>query len=241
MNQKISYNQFFRHYDAVMGDRRKSALFLKTLINEYHPNAETVLELACGTGAVLKYLEPDFQTYGLDVSKGMLSVARKTLQNSKLYNQDMIRFDLNRKFDVIFCVYDSINHLMSFSDWKRVFSRAAKYLNRQGVFIFDINTEHQLRNFVAEPPWVKEFDGNYLIMDIRKGRNGITHWNVKVFECVGEQKFKLYEETIKERSFPVPPIRIALKQDFKEVVTLNSDGKRSSNSKSKIFFVCRKK
>lgn len=240
MTGATAYNEFFRHYDAVMGDRKGAAHLVEGLIEAYHPKARTVLELACGTGAVLQHLETRFQTSGLDISEPMLSQARNTLKRSRLYNQDMARFDVEGTFDVIFCVFDSINHLTRFADWRKVFARAARRLNDDGLFIFDINTEHKLQGFVAAPPSITEFDGNFMIMDIRAGRNGITHWNVKVFERTGVNRFKLCEETIRERSFPVPQIRAALKHHFKKVVTLNSTGQRTTSSRGRLFFVCRK-
>ena len=38
----------------------------------------------------------------------------------------MTRFDLGETFDVVLCVFDSINHLVRFSDWERVFDRARR-------------------------------------------------------------------------------------------------------------------
>ena len=50
-----NYDQFCRHYDAVMGDPKDKAEFFKSLIKKRNPSAKTVLELACGTGALLQH------------------------------------------------------------------------------------------------------------------------------------------------------------------------------------------
>src|SRR6266581_41583 len=39
------------------------------LIERHHPEARTILELACGTGAILEQLQRDYEVVGLDVSR----------------------------------------------------------------------------------------------------------------------------------------------------------------------------
>jgi SAM-dependent methyltransferase len=69
-----SYDPFAKFYDAVLDEPTATVALLKTLIQEWHPEATSVLELACGTGAVLKHLHPTYQIAGLDLSEGMLAL-----------------------------------------------------------------------------------------------------------------------------------------------------------------------
>ena len=115
------------------------------LIRAAQPDAKNVLELGCGTGSILKCLHDAYQVSGLDVSGKMLSVARKKVPSSKLFGQDMVDFRIDGRFDVIFCVFDSINHVRRFSDWKKVFAAVFRHLFPGGCFIFDINTQRKLR------------------------------------------------------------------------------------------------
>lgn len=64
-----NYDKFFKFYDQVMGDREKSSKDILNYIQECAPKAKKVLELACGTGSVLKYLAEKYEVYGLDLSK----------------------------------------------------------------------------------------------------------------------------------------------------------------------------
>ncbi len=235
-----NYDQFYKHYDLIMGDPKKKADFLKSLIKKYNPKAKSVLELACGTGAVLKHFTSRFDTHGLDLSKGMLSVARKTLPKTQLFHQDMTKFRINKKFDAILCVFDSINHLTKFADWEKVFNHSAKHLNESGIFIFDINTEYKLKSFVKDPAWVKEFNGNYMIMDVKDEKNGLTNWDIKVFENKGKNQFTFYQENIYEKSFSVTLIRKGLEKHFKKVSIVDYEGNRPNKRSDKIIFVCQK-
>ena len=70
-------------YDAAMGDRRAAAEQVMKLIREAKPDAKNVLELACGTGSILKCLQDAYEVSGLDVSGKMLSLhARKYLDQN---------------------------------------------------------------------------------------------------------------------------------------------------------------
>jgi SAM-dependent methyltransferase len=232
------YDKFCKHYDAVMRNPKQKAVFLKSLIKKRNPSAATLLELACGTGAVLQYFADDFEIFGLDLSAGMLSVARKRLPRVPFFRQDMRKFEIPRSFDTIVCVYDSINHLAKFNDWCKVFARVKHHLNEEGVFIFDVNTEYRLKSLAESPVWFQEFKRNYLAMCVRGKRNGLTIWNVKVFEKLGGDKYRLYQENIQEKAFPAEKIKVALRRYFRRVDALDPEGGTPKSKTSRIFFVC---
>lgn len=233
-----NYDKFYKHYDAVTGDQRQKAAFLESLIRRQHPRARTLLELACGTGAVLLHLALKFDAAGLDLSRGMLRVAKKRLPHTPLYRQDMTHFKVPGKFDAILCVYDSINHLADFRDWQRVFAGARKHLNENGVFILDVNPEHILKSMARWPAQIHKCGRDYIVMKLMEQPQGLMNCNIKVFEHVGGNRFRLYEENIQEKAFPIGKIKSALGQYFKRVIAIDGKGKRPNNKTPKIFFVC---
>lgn len=234
------YEKFGRFYDAVMGDRAGSAAFIRHLIQKHNPEAKTLLELACGTGAVLQHLAKHYEVSGLDISPEMLSVARKKLPDAPICQASMVTFDLGKEFDVIICVFDSINHVLSFADWRRIFRRVARHLDKGGLFLFDINTERKLRRHIQEPPWVKPFNGNLLIMDITDAGHGVSNWNIKVFACQTKDSYRLFEEDIQEKSFPASRIREALLEKFEAVKIIDPIRRRPCSRSEKLFFLCRR-
>jgi SAM-dependent methyltransferase len=235
-----SYAQFGKFYDAVMGDKAGAAAYVRSLIVQHKPDATTLLELACGTGAMLAHLSRDYEVMGLDLAASMLAVARKKLPQVKFCHADMLAFDLGRKFDVVLCVSDSINHVLSFAGWRQVFRNAAAHLKQDGLFIFDINTERKLQRHIREPPWVKEFDGNLLIMDVTDAGGGISNWNIKVFERRARDNYKLFTEDIREISFPREKIKKALLERFAAVKIIDRARRRPSNRSEQLFFVCQR-
>jgi SAM-dependent methyltransferase len=231
-----SYEQFGEFYDAAMGDRRAAAEQVMELIRAAKPDAKTVLELGCGTGSILKRLQDDYEVSGLDISGKMLSLARKKVPRSKLYRQNMVDFRIDRRFDVIFCVFDSINHVRRFSDWKKVFAVVRRHLSPDGCFIFDINTQRKLERHIAEPPWVHRFGRNLLIIDVTALPGGGSNWNIKVFEYLNGSRYALHEEDIIEVSFPLRRIVAALRAHYVKVRVIDSDRTRPSAKSERLFF-----
>jgi SAM-dependent methyltransferase len=231
-----SYERFGEFYDAVMGDRRAAAKQVMELIRAAKPDAKNVLELGCGTGSILRCLQDAYEVSGLDISGKMLSVARKKVPRSKLFRQDMVDFRIDGRFDVILCVFDSINHVRRFSDWKKVFAAVRRHLLPGGCFIFDINTQRKLERLTVGPPWVHRFGKNLLIIDVTALPRGGSNWNVKVFEHLNASRYALHEEDIVEVSFPLPQVVAALRSHYMKVRVIDPDRSQPSAKSERLFF-----
>lgn len=233
------YEIFWKFYDPLMGDRAEAAEYLRKLIFEANPKARNVLELGCGTGSVLKHLARYYQVSGIDNSGRMLSIGRRKLPHARLHNQDMVKFSLDERFDVICCVFDSINHVTRFSGWKKVFGNVRRHLLDGGCFIFDINTQRKLDRLIAAPPWIHRFGKNLLIMDVTAAPRRSSNWNIRVFEHLKSNRYALHEENIMEVSFPPGRILAALRPHFSSVRVINPDRNRPSPQSERLFFVCK--
>jgi SAM-dependent methyltransferase len=220
----MSYRSFARFYDAVQGDGADRAARVRELIARHHPSARTVLELACGTGSILAQLRTDFAVTGLDRSPEMLALAAEKLPGVRLVEADMTRFELGERFDVVLCVYDSINHLLDFGDWEAVFDRAREHLTDGGIFVFDINTEERLARLAAHPPVAQWLDrGHLLVLDVRGEGSGPVTWSLAVFEHEDGDRYRLHGEEIPEVSFPRERIEGSLRERFGGVAVEGTD------------------
>jgi SAM-dependent methyltransferase len=233
------YEILGKFYDAVTGDRAGEAGRLHKLIRAAKPDASKVLELGCGTGSILRYLQQNYEVSGLDTSAKMLAIAREKVPEAKLFRQDMIDFRIDDRFDVIYCVFDSMNHVRRFADWRKVFARVRQHLSPGGCFIFDINTQQKLERHIAEPPWVHRFGENVLIIDVTALPNGASTWNIRVFEHVKNNRYALHEEDIEEVSFPVEKIVVALRRHFAKVRVIDPERSRPTAKSERLFFVAK--
>jgi SAM-dependent methyltransferase len=234
-----SYEAFASFYDSVMGDRADHAAYVRGLIERHHSAAGTVLELACGTGSILKQLRSDFEVTGVDLSAAMLAIAAEKVPEARLIQADMTKISLDETFDVVLCVYDSINHLLTFSQWEALFARAREHLSDRGIFIFDINTEYRLREVVAQPQQAIWFGDNLLLMDVVDADvGGVVHWHLQVFECQEESIYQLHSERIPEISFSVERIKDSLGDRFRRIRVYDRQRARPSNRSGRLHFVC---
>ncbi len=151
----------------------------------------------------------------------------------------MIDFIIDEKFDVILCVFDSINHLLDFEDWKKMFVNVKKHLSPNGLFIFDINTQEKLVRTIEESPWIKQFDENLMIMDVADGGNEVSNWNIKIFEKKANNMYELHEENICEISFPTKKIEKELSSIYSEIITKDKIRRTPEMPADSVYFICR--
>ncbi len=236
----VEYSRFARFYDEVMDDPGPRAARVAGFIERHRPGASSLLELGCGTGSMLARLAAVPSRTGLDRSPEMLSIARRKLAGVRLVEGDMSSFSLGERFDVVICVFDSLNHLLSFDTWQAMFGAVHRHLADGGLFVFDVNTIGELRRLGHEPPWVYDFDDNVMIMDVDFAEDGRSRWDIQIFECVGESQYLLHHEEIGELGVPLERIRAALAAGFEVLEEVDEDGNPPTDESVKAHFAARR-
>jgi SAM-dependent methyltransferase len=105
----------------------------------------SVLDLGCGTGTLLcalRALHPGWRLVGVDVSPGMLAVARgKAGSESVLWARARLPGPLpfTETFDVVGAFYDTLNHLPDLDALAATFRTVAALLRPGGLLVFDLN------------------------------------------------------------------------------------------------------
>jgi SAM-dependent methyltransferase len=142
---------FAGSYDRFVN--RQSALpdGLIELIRSFGP--ASILEFACGTGTVAVGLALEgFETVGVDYSPDMLRAARQKAKERKvavkLILADITKIDLERKFDLILCLGNTIPHFTIESQLRRFLANCRHHLRPDGgALIFQqLNYDRILRD-----------------------------------------------------------------------------------------------
>ncbi len=235
------YDRFARFYDRIMGDRTAEIDRVRTYISQHRPGARSLLELGCGTGALLSGLVADLSVTGIDRCPEMLSVAARTVPGARLIQADMTAFTLPARFDVVMCMFDTLNHVTSVDGWLRLFRCAHEHLLDGGLFIFDVNTTGRLRRLADAPPYLDEFDRHVVLMTVRSARDGLALWETRIFEHQADDIYRLHYEPIYELGVPVGQIRGALAGRFELLKEESLDGSPVSDSSDRLFFVYRRR
>jgi SAM-dependent methyltransferase len=235
------YDRFARFYDRVVGDRTPEIDRIRTYISKHRPGAQSLLELGCGTGALLSGLTQDLAVTGIDRSPEMLSVAARAVPGARLVQADMTAFTLPGRYDVVMCMFDALNHVTTVDGWLGLFRCAHDHLSDGGLFVFDVNTTGRLRRLADGPPYLDEFDGNVLLMTVRSAHDGLVLWETRIFAHQDDDVYRLHREQIYELGVPVAEIRAALADQFDLLEEESLDGSPVSDSSDRVFFVYRRR
>ena len=136
------YNRSAIIYDAIYRSQGKDyaaeAQKICTLIEQHKlSNGKSLLDLACGSGNHLAYLQQDFNVEGLDNSKEMLEVARNKFPNLPFHLADMVDFDIDHPFDVITCLFSAIGYVQTLPRLNHALRTIAKHLHPGGMTIIE--------------------------------------------------------------------------------------------------------
>jgi len=232
-----AYDSLAPYYDAATGDAATETAFIEGLIKDAHPNPVALLEVACGTGGIINSLAGRYQVAGLDISPGMLAAARAKLpEGTPLQLADMSRFELDARFDAVFCVYYGVNHLLSFSAWKGFFDCAYRHLNEGGVLAFDTFTMDDLAAIADIPESLEQFGENDLRIRVRATGEATFDWEIAAAVQRNGKRESL-TEVIRTAAFPADQIHDALSERFTGIKIIETDGGISETG-NRIWFVC---
>lgn len=135
-------------YDAIMADVEYDHWldFVLTYARDGGLEPRTALDLACGTGGFTRELHAaGLAVTGLDGSAEMLLSARKRLPSVPFVQGDLRTFELGQRFDLVTCVFDSLNNLLSTQDLGAAFGQMYAHLNAGGLLACDLNTRLGVR------------------------------------------------------------------------------------------------
>lgn len=138
-----NYEYLAQYYDELLQDEEALSLWLKYIEEEPF---DSVLELASGSGVMAGILKnKSYDIIASDISEAMKKSAVRNYDGEYLI-LNMIDYHLDRKFDLILCICDSINYL-EYDELKSFFECAYKHLNDNGRIIFDMHHVKRLQEF----------------------------------------------------------------------------------------------
>ncbi len=127
-----------RFYDAMYSgkDYAEEARRLKRFIAQYQRSGgRALLDVACGTGGHIPYLQDAFDYEGLDLDPEILALARRRFPEIVFHQGDMADFALGRSFDVVTCLFSSIAYVKTAPRLRQAIKTLAQHVCPGGVLI----------------------------------------------------------------------------------------------------------
>ena len=160
------YDRVMDHVDYVAWAKYISSVFQRFgIIDSLRSGTGNILEIACGTGN----LSVNLHKLGFcsltctDVSPSMIAIAAHKFKMHnmphRLFSSNMKSIPLstdvacyvsNSLFDVVLCIYDSINYMITSEDFIRAVREVASVTEDGGFFIFDVCTEKNSEKYFSQ-------------------------------------------------------------------------------------------
>lgn len=240
-----AYSGFASVYDTFMDNipYDEWSVYLVNLLQKYGVKDGLVLDLGCGTGNITERLAMvGYDMIGIDNAEEMLSIAmekkddlfdeelpeKDKRQNILYLLQDMREFELYGTVDAVVSICDSMNYILKEEDLVSVFRLVNNYLESEGIFIFDLNTEYKYANVLANNTIAENREDssfvwdNYYYPDEKINEYDLTIYvrDEELEEEIGQVGlFRRYEETHYQRAYSLDTIKQLLEEAGMEFVT----------------------
>ena len=139
-DKKVYQKELAYYYDLIyeFKDYGKDAETLHKIIAEHKKTTgKELLEVACGTGKYTPFLSEKYNYTGLDLSQDMIDVAQSKFPEQTFIQADMLDFELDKKFDIIVCLFSSIAYLKTYENLQIAIANFYKHLKKGGIVIIE--------------------------------------------------------------------------------------------------------
>jgi ubiquinone/menaquinone biosynthesis C-methylase UbiE len=154
LGMPIGYDTLAEYYNALSQDDADSKNRVIEEILKKH-KVETVLDLTCGTGAQVFWLEKHgYKVTGVDFNPALLEIAKEKALRERL-GVTLIEGDMRTtkagNFDAVITIFNAVGHLTK-ADFEKTMTNIYKNLKDDGLYVFDIlNLEAMTDSTVNKP------------------------------------------------------------------------------------------
>lgn len=247
MKDKGQFTALAEYYDRLNGaDHDAYAKYVQQVFKKHGRGDESlVLDLGCGTGNLtLKLAEMGYDMIGADISPEMLMIASERAydaEKSILYlMQDMRSFELYGTVSAVVCALDGINYLTEREDVVSCLKLVRNYLDPDGLFLFDVNSEYRFRQVLDGRDYFLEAEGVYMgWKSVFHKKSGICNFFLTLFSENEDGSYQKHEEIQTEKLWTDEELSEMIKESGLETVAVYSgfDMKVATENDEKRFYV----
>ncbi len=170
----------------------EALIYVEAIKNRISDRTITMLHLGCGAGGHDFHFKRHFLVTGVDISDGMLDLAKEKNPEVTYTKGDMRTIDLGRKFDVV-AIPDSIMYMTTLQDLQKAIKNTACHLKTGGILLVVAHMKEDFKenNFAysgeKDNIHVTVFENNYIV-------DGTTYEAVFVCLIRDHSELRLHHE-----------------------------------------------
>ncbi len=213
-----SYTELAACYDLFMDDTPYEDWleYVLKVFDKYKVPRELVLDLGCGTGTFTKMLAKEgYDMIGIDASSQMLqeAMAKEDDEENILWLlQDMREFELYGTVRAVVSICDSVNYLLTDEDVVKTFKLVENYLDKDGIFVFDFNTDYKYREVIGDCTIAENREEySFIWENFYNESDHINEYDLTIFTKTGDLYKKSFE-THYQRGYSLEEMCMFLKE-----------------------------
>lgn len=125
-------------YDIIHQDKnykKESEILVNLIKKEIKKDQIELLDVGCGTGNHLFFFQNYFKCNGVEINEKLVKISNSKKLEVEL--GDMKKFNLNKKFDVITCLFGSIGYLNNCDELHQTLINFKNHINLNGIIIIE--------------------------------------------------------------------------------------------------------
>ena len=244
------YNNFAKVYDELMSDVNYTEWtdYLCGLFDKFDRGPNILLDLACGTGGFSQeFAKKGVSVIGVDISPEMLAVAKENSQKQNLdvlyLCQDASELDLYGTVDGAICCLDSLNHITDYNKLCEVFKKVSLFLEKDRLFIFDVNTIFKHKSVLGDNTFVIETPDTYCVWQNEfEPETDSVYIALDFFNRTDGENYQRFSEEFEERAYSHNEIKTALDNAGFKIEALFEEMSQNApcDQTERIIYIARK-
>ncbi len=136
------FSETAKYYDLIYDqfrDYSRDVDLILAFVRRFAPNAGTVLDVGCGTGRHAQGLiqEGGYRVDGVDIEPAFVEIARERCPTGQFTVADMSDFHLDRKYDLLLCLFSSIGYVKTRERLQATSQCLADHLTPKGIALVE--------------------------------------------------------------------------------------------------------
>lgn len=242
-----AYGGFAQVYDEFMDnvDYHQWCDYAIKLLKKYGVTDGPLVEIGCGTGTgTMLFAKAGYEMTGIDISQEMLEIAESKKESEDILYvlQDATEMELPYKVPAMVSIGDSMNYITDYGDFTMVLKRVNKFLDKNGIFVFDLKTRKYFSDIGETTIAEDREDCSFIWENYFDKETNINEYYLSVFVRGNDGRYDKYEEEHFQRGYTLDEVKKAVEMSglkIENIYEAFSDNEGNEEN-DRVYVVARK-